>query len=291
MGIYDRDYYRPEQRGFSVRTPRSAVGVLIAINVAVWVINGLFMRDSNWLTANMAVQVNTLFQPWMWWKFLTYAFAHDPNSFGHIFSNMLVLFFLGPPVEQALGSREFTRFYLIAAVVAGVVWAAINKITGTGGAAVGASGAISGVVILFALTYPHEKILFFFVLPMPAWLFGVIVVALDMFGAFGRPDSGIAYSMHLTGAAFAFIYFHQRWNFGRLLGGGFSWARLRSPFRPRLRVHQPEEREAAPPALNADLAQEVDRILEKIYREGEASLTAKERHTLETASRRYQQRR
>lgn len=291
MGIYDRDYYRPEQRGFSLRTPRTVIGTLIAINVAVWLIDGLFMQNSHWLVDQMAVRVNTLTQPWMWWQFLTYAFAHDPNSFAHIFGNMLVLFFLGPPVEQTYGPKEFLRFYLVTAVVAAVVWAVLNKFAGTPGnsIAVGASGALAGVVILFALNYPHQTVLLFFVFPIPAWLLGVIVVGLDMLGALGYQGGNIAYSMHLTGAAFAFLYFKQRWNLGRLLGGGFSWPRLQSPFRPRLRVHRPPKE--APDKPDTDLSQEVDRILEKIYREGEASLTAKERRTLETASRQYQQRR
>jgi hypothetical protein len=147
-------------------------------------------------------------------------------------------------------------------------------------------------VVLFALNFPRSTILLFFVLPMPAWLFGALVVAYDIFGAVGQsPAANVAYSAHLAGAAFALIYYKQRWKFTRLTDGRFQWLRLPAWFggKPRLRVHRPKD-EPEEGALGADLTREVDRILEKIGREGEANLTAKERRTLETASRQYRRR-
>jgi hypothetical protein len=85
----------------------------------------------------------------------------------------------------------------------------------------------------------------------------------------------------LAGAAFAVVYYYTGWNLGRWLPSRFSWKALKP--RPKLRVHEPDREES--------FSDQVDRILEKISREGEASLTAQERHLLEDASRRYQQRR
>ena len=131
----------------------------------------------------------------------------------------------------------------------------------------------------------RSTILLFFVIPMPAWLFGVLVVGLDIYGAMhGAGGSNIAYSAHLAGAAFAFVYYRQGWNLTRLAAGRFAWPTFRR--KPRLRVHRPEEEKPS----TSDLSEEVDRILEKIYREGEAGLTAKERKILEIASREYQRR-
>jgi hypothetical protein len=152
---------------------------------------------------------------------------------------------------------------------------------------VGASGAIAGVVVLYALNFPRRTLLFMMVIPMPAWVLGVMVVLYDILGASGHLSAAagnIAYAVHLAGAGFAFIYHQQRWNLGRLVPERFhfSWPRLPSR---KLRVHRGEEESAGVPE------QEVDRILEKIHREGEASLTHKERQALETASREYQRRR
>jgi membrane associated rhomboid family serine protease len=289
VGIYDRDYYRQEQRpGVSSYAPRTVVGAIIAVNVLVWLVDGLFMpetpRGGRWLSDQMAVSVSTLTQPWLWWEYLTAGFAHSPRL-DHILGNMLVLFFLGRDIEEVYGPKEFLRLYLALLVFANVVWNVVNKIANTPPdvTVYGASGAIAGLVVLYALHFPRRTLLLFFVIPMPAWALGVLVVAYDMFGAsVGIAGSNVAYSVHLAGAAFAFIYYQRGWNFTRLTEGHIAWPRFRR--KPRLRIHEPEEEP------RVDLSAEVDRILEKIYREGEASLTAKERKTLETASREYQRR-
>ena len=291
MGIYDRDYYRHQRPGFSLRAPHSIVVALIAANAAIWLIDGFFLPliNPNWrpgrLSDQMGVQGATLTHPLYWWQYVTYAFAHSPK-FNHILFNMFGLFVLGRDVEDAFGRKEFLRLYLAMAIFAGVVWNVVQRLSGGGPGDImyGASGAVAGVVVLFAMTFPQRTILLFFVLPIPAWLFGVLIVGLDMYGAMGQTGgSNVAYTAHLAGAAFAFVYVRQQWNLTRLTDRLPAWPR--SWNKPKLRVHRPEEE-------RHDLTEEeVDRILEKISREGEASLTAKERRTLEEASRKYQQRR
>jgi len=288
MGIYDREYYRQEQNpfAFGAGTDRSMVVLLILANVAFYVLN---MFTSDWLAEQMLVQVQDLWQPWLWWRFLTAGFIHDPHDFGHILFNMFGLFIFGRAVEQVYGRSEFLRFYLAAVVVASVVWAAIAYAMGnspyTG--MLGASGAIAGVIILFALNFRDATILLFFVIPMPAWVAAILFVVYDLFSAVGQTSaegggSNVAYTAHLAGAAFAFIYYQRKWNFGRLTSK-FSKSSLLKR-KPRLKVHEPGDREETP------LQERVDAILEKIHREGEGSLTSEERRTLEDASRRYQRR-
>jgi len=287
MGIYDRDYYRPQQPGLAMRMPGTMVGRLILINVAIYVIDSLFFNHQ--IENLMAVQVGALAKPWLWWQFLTYGFAHSVQP-EHILFNMLGLWFLGRDIEQTYGSKEFLRLYLATLVVGSVAWAGVNTLmhTPAAQAMLGASGAVAGVVVLYALHFPRRTLLLFFVLPVPAWFVGVLLVAGDMFGALGgQGETNIAYSVHLAGAGFAFLYYRFGWNFGRLLEGRFSMPKLRRG--PKLRIHDPEE---DPPRAQPDsLSQEVDRILEKIHKQGEASLSRKERRTLEEASRRYQEQR
>ena len=253
--------------------------------MAVYLANAVF-TPSGRLAYLLSAHVDTLARPWMWWQFLTYGFVHDPNSFGHILFNMLGLWFFGRDIEQLYGKREFLRLYLVMLVAGSVVWATINWIRGTASAdatLLGASGAIVGTVVLFALNYPHRQVLLFFVLPAPAWVLGVFLVVMDVMGATGSHGAtNVAYTVHLTGAAFAFVYFRQKWNLTQLTAGRFSWSFLRR--RPKLRVHDPDRKDA-------ELSSEVDRILEKISLQGESSLSRKERRTLEDASRKYQQRR
>lgn len=320
MGIYDRDYYQePQRSGFSPRLPTTIVGILIAINVAVWIVDLLTSTKYDttrgpvvvhWLSHVLAVHVggsggnalwwqpftaDTLTHPWLWWQFLTCGFAHNPNSFWHILGNMFVLFMFGRDIEARYGSREFLRFYLATLLAASVAWCLVTKLTAdsqTAASMIGASGAIAGVVVLYAFNFPRATILLFFVFPMPMWVAGVGIVLYDIFGAMGGiQGSNVAYVAHVAGAAFALVYHLQEWNLTRWSGGLFTWpgafaARTRSLFqrKPRLRVHTPDDEPPHP-----DFSSEVDRILEKIYREGESSLTPKERQTLERASREYQQ--
>ncbi len=295
MGIYDRDYYRQERSDPPFPyIPRTIVGWIIVVNVAVWLADFISPATAvarngdvvaRWLSDQMAVHVDTLMRPWLWWQYLTAGFAHAPGRIDHILFNMLALFFLGREVERLYGPKEFLRLYLAMIVFANFVWNVVNAIAHAPPeiGAYGASGAITGVVLLFALNFPRVTILLFFVLPVPAWVLGALVVVGDLWGAVSREPSNIAYSVHLAGAAFAFAYFRRGWNLTRLTDRLWTWPKLRR--RPPLRIHRPEE------PTHPDLSAEVDRILEKIYQEGESSLTANERKILETASRQYQQRR
>ena len=116
---------------------------------------------------------------------------------------------------------------------------------------------------------------------MPIWLLAVFWLGGDIYGAMLKHDN-VAYSVHLAGAALAYLYYRTRWQLGRLIPQRWSLSALKP--RPRLRVHDPG-------AEQDDLGAEVDRILKKISQSGEDSLTRKERRTLQRASEKYKQRR
>ena len=288
MGIYDRDYYGGQRPGTQLRGPRTMVGWIILINVVVFLADGVFTPfdtcGMNTISNFLACKTDTLLRPWLWWQFITYGFAHAPFQVNpwHIVFNMLGLYFLGPPVEQRYGSREFLRVYMAMVIFGGILYSAISLAEGGHGLVVGASGAVTGVVLLFAVNFPRQTLLLFFVLPVPAWVVGVLIVITNLFGQAGYGDEQVAYGVHLAGIAFAGAYYYFGWNLTRLTGRvSFDWLKRR----PKLRVHSPDQEDNA---AGDKLRREVDRILEKIHQQGEASLTRKERRTLEAASREYQ---
>jgi len=296
MGIYDRDYYREESEpGLSLRTPQSMVISLVVVNVVVFLVNGLFTPpegpgDPGLINRALALSSDTLARPWLWWQFLTYGFAHA--DIGHILFNMLGLFFLGRAVEQFYGRAEFLRLYLVMLVLGSVGFALTNELLGVPWSGlIGASGAVSGVIMLFVLNFPHQTLLLFPIpIPIKAWVLGVLLVGGNVLGTLGgwgtSTDGGtVATGVHLIGIGFAYLYFRNRWSLRRLGPGlvRLDWLKRR----PHLRVHHPADDDDPDQRLSA----EVDRILEKIHREGESSLTRKERRTLESASRQYQRRR
>ena len=284
MGIHDREYYRDESTpwgaNFGAAGGMSLVTKLIIVNGAVFVAT-LF---APWLQGVLSAHDDTIVKPWMWWQFITYGFAH--GSVNHILFNMLGLFFLGRTVEAHYGGKEFLCFYMLSLIAGSVIWGARTHFDGVEGSAalLGASGAVTAVVMLFIFNFPHQKLLLMMVIPMPAWMVGVMIIVLNVMSV--GPDN-VAYDVHLVGAAFAACYFFLGWNFSRILPGG-DWTR---PMRggaaifksgPKLKVHDPQRD-------FRELDTEADRVLAKLHREGEASLTARERKVLEDYSRRMQQ--
>lgn len=272
MGIQDRDYYQDESSGMQLDfQPQSMVIKLIIINVVIFFVN-LFTstpEHRHWLMNAMASHPSNLQNPLEWWKLLGSGFAHDPQGVTHILFNMVGLYFLGRDVEDRTGRKEFLAFYLTTIVFANIVSALRYQFfvpveQWRGG--LGASGGVIGVAILYAFYFPHRKLLFMLVIPMPAWVLAVLFVLVDTFGVGER----IAHDVHLAGAAFGALYALT----------GIKLTALSQSFknrRPKLRVVKHESDE--------ELEREGDRLLDKVHREGEQSLTAKERKLLERYSR------
>jgi membrane associated rhomboid family serine protease len=294
VGIYDRDYYRKPQQGLSLRMPQSMVVAIILVNVALYIIDGLLFQGDTFedhkLTCFLSLDNETLRHPWMWWQFLTCGFVHDPFNVMHIIMNMVGLWFLGRMVEQIYGSKEFLRIYLVMVVFGSFCYAlgstAVNVIThkDTPYGLLGASGAVEGITVLFILNFPNVTLVLFPIpIPIKAWVLGIGLVAFNLYGVL-QQSGNVAFGVHLAGIVFAWFYFQQRWNLGRFFEKFIHLPKTLS--RPKFRVHHPDDEPD-----EKDLSAEVDRILEKISREGESSLTRQERRILETASRKYQQRR
>jgi membrane associated rhomboid family serine protease len=311
MGIYDREYYRREGTSFlDSFTGRGQVCKwLIGINIAVFILQLLTQYRDYWgeihapLTDALLLNVKDVLHGQVW-RLLTYAFLHDPFSLGHILFNMLFLWWFGSDVEDIYGPREFLAFYLLSAFLGGVVFelAWLTGVTPFATKCLGASGAVTAVMVLCALHYPTRVILLFFFIPVPIWLFVVFQVAQDLFGLLGGHE-GVAFTVHLAGAGFAYAYYKMGWRV-------MDWVpnlrgRMKQRARPSLRVFREEEEEepverarapvaAAPtPAADADdqLEAKLDAVLEKVARSGKDSLTESERQILLRASEVYKRRR
>jgi membrane associated rhomboid family serine protease len=295
MGIYDRPYYQDESpQGFSLGGQRSIVTNLIIINVVIFFVDAFtspVTATSHWLSYHMAVGPETLTEPWNWWKLLTYGFAHaslaeaNRGAIFHVGFNMYALWLFGRDVETVRGRREFLIVYLALVVLAGLAWAVLQRLMGAPASMVGASGAVTGIMILFVCHFPHRKFMLLFVpVPVAAWVLVGGFILLDVFGAMSlRSGDNVAYTCHLAGAAFAFAYYRSGLRLEGVAAGkvpGISLKALRP--RPKLRVHDPDAR-------YRDLDRKADHILEKLHREGADSLTAAERRILEDYSRRMRQ--
>ncbi|MCC7007880.1 MAG: rhomboid family intramembrane serine protease [Acidobacteria bacterium] len=146
------------------------------------------------------------------WQLATYLFVHSPYALSHILFNMLALWMFGVELERRWGTPAFTKYYFLTGVGAGVCtllvsllpfgWAARTYATTT----IGASGAIYGLLMAWAMLFPHRQILFMFVFPLRARIFVLIIGALAFFSAIGASGSGVANLAHLGGLLVGWFY-------------------------------------------------------------------------------------
>jgi membrane associated rhomboid family serine protease len=279
-----------------------AVQWLLALNVGVYFLQlTLFGQDAIY----SALALDPARFPSEWWTVVTYMFVHA--WLAHIVFNMLTLWMFGPRLEHVWGSRSFLQFYLwcgIGGAIAHLLFARHTSV-------IGASGAISGVLVAYALRWPDEEVYVFGVIPMKSrWLIAAMIGMNVIFAL--SPSSGIDWTAHVGGMAFGWVLLKLSSLGGLNRVRGWVSAvpeesedmpravpRNRSPMRDQargvdevvarsnaiiLRESKPIQhvpRQESP----KEYAARVNRVLDKISQQGIDSLTQDERRLLEEMSR------
>jgi membrane associated rhomboid family serine protease len=263
------------------------VGRLIIANAVVLLLLMTVFTSPALLDALKFTPSLALRQPW---TFLTYMFVHV--GLLHLLANMLMLFVFGSPVESRMGSRTFLLYFLACGLGAALFSLGLRGIVSIG-PFVGASGAVLGVAVAFAMFWPDAELLVFPIpIPLKARTFVLVLLGLDLLGAIYFNDE-VAHVAHLGGALSGYLFFRLQ-----------SLSR-RSPHPPPRAVErvvmvqsgssEPERRTPPVPIRprrrpDADpVAAEVDRVLDKINEKGIGSLTQAERRFLDEVAKQKKQ--
>lgn len=188
----------------------SIVPKIVMINVLVYFLWNFYgSLNPEFMIQNFLVSWSAIAEGRLW-TLVTSMFSH--NMLWHILINMLVFFNFGIIVENYLGTRRFLAFYLIAGIAGSLAHSMVSSflLSEPRLPALGASGAIAGVVLLFALVYPKERIYLFGIIPMPAIWAALLFVGLDAYGLFTQTrgsTSPIGFGAHLGGAIVGMLYF------------------------------------------------------------------------------------
>ena len=271
MGLYDRDYTR-ESRGHAFRNlpqmrmnlPRitPVVKWLLIINIVVFVASFMIKPLGVFFYKWFSVFPASIELALQFWRIITYQFLHDINGFGHIFGNMLVLFFFGPMLERYWGSKKFLIFYLLCGAMGGILYPLLAFAGWLEvGALVGASGAIFGMLAAGAILFPNLNVYIWGIFPIRLIILAIILAVISIMNIFGGENAG-GEAAHLAGMAAGAVYVFSE-----------SW---RAKLRLKLRSDQLDKQMTATTNLQAEL----DRILQKVHESGIHSLTSKERKTL-----------
>ncbi|MGB2985116.1 MAG: rhomboid family intramembrane serine protease [Phycisphaerae bacterium] len=312
MGWQDRDYakstprYERVYRAAGSRMPwgRSIVTTLILINVAIYVLGALFPPVGQFLSGHqrrslLGVEIHYGIAE-MWadgvmrgqvWRLLTAQYLHA--GIGHIFINMLVLHFLGRPLERMWTARKFFAIYTLCGLSGNLFYTLLawRGVIPAWMPAVGASGCIYGLLGIVAVLFPQATVYIYFLFPMKirtaAYIFGGIAVLtiLQRGGNYGGE------ACHLAGLVFG-VWWAMKGDAWWATSGQawWTWTRSRAPS-----VRRPP-RTSKPRGFRAKIAQRredeetIDRILKKVYEGGIHSLTEPEKRALQEATERQRQR-
>jgi len=183
-----------------------AVKILIAANVMMYLLQ-MFLQQSS-----SGDSFDELFALWPLtpvdgqvyfkvWQIITYAFLHDTRSIAHLLFNMLALCMFGAEIERYVGPRRLLACFFASVVTAALTQLFVPAVFGAPPApTVGASGGVFGLLLAYALMFPHRKVIPLFPpIPMPAWLFATIFAGVELFLGVTGTLSGIAHFAHLGG--------------------------------------------------------------------------------------------
>lgn len=132
------------------------------------------------------------------WQLVTYAFLHGGLS--HLVFNMFGLYMFGAELERVWGSKRFLIFYFVSVLTAAAAQLAVAAWTGNLYPTIGASGGLFGLLVGFAMLFPHRKIVPLIPpIPMPAWLFVVLYGLVELGLGVTGSMTGVAHFAHLGG--------------------------------------------------------------------------------------------
>jgi len=207
-------YYYDNGNNFISQIP-TVTKNLVAINILMFIAT---LINENFMVANFAMfyPASPFFKPW---QILTHMFMH--GGFWHIFFNMYSLLMFGSILERSLGPKKFLIFYFVtglgaAAPHTGVEWMQARVFIANGAVnayqallmtpTLGASGAIYGVLIGFAMLYPQAQLMLIFPpIPVKAKWLVVIFAVIELFSGINGIQASVAHFAHLGGMLFGWL--------------------------------------------------------------------------------------
>lgn len=258
---------------------------IILSTVGVFVLQALiavvFGADvAHWVNQTFGILQNvgvTLTEPW---RMVTYMLLHAGGF--HILFNLLWLWWMGQAVENTLGTRNFLIIYLGSGIGGALVNALVALAFGSATAlpTIGASGAVFGVMVAFAMLYPTAPIMLLLLPPIQARYVVAGLIALDIL--FLTANDNVARVVHLGGAASGWVLmrYYSTGGMDRLASLFSRWKSARGPKNKRMRS-----------VVDATIIEEIDQseidhILDKIAQKGYSSLSAEENKRLFDSSKR-----
>lgn len=172
---------------------------LILINVLAFLLDSV---SGDLLTELMALwPIGANFMPW---QIITYAFLH--GNLTHLLFNMFGVYMFGSDLERVWGPRRYLIFYMVSAIAAAITQLIVSSLTGAVYPTIGASGAVFGLLLAFAMVFPRRMVVPLFPpIPMRAPIFVALYGGLELVLGVTGTQAGVAHFAHLGGMAGGFL--------------------------------------------------------------------------------------
>jgi membrane associated rhomboid family serine protease len=274
---YDYEVPRPGVRFGPKLTP--VVKGLIVSNVVVFVLQTVTL-DRTGVSLYFCLVPRLLLRKAFAWQLLTYMFLH--GSTWHLLLNMVGLWMFGSDIESRLGARRFVGLYFLSGVGAGLCYAATSWGARAVAPMLGASGALFGVLISFAMLFPDRLVML--MLPFPLTVKAKHAVLgfafLEILSVISAARDNVAHFAHLGGLAFGYVYMKAKFQ----LALPYAFAeRFSSAFKRLWHSRKAAKYKYRPIDVEEFISREVDPILAKISQYGIGSLTRREKRILKKA--------
>ncbi len=255
------------QRGLS-----RGVKILLIANVAIYILQMLVGRE---LIALLGLTPIRVLQDLSFYQLITYMFLH--GGFFHILMNMFILWMFGTEIELTWGTKRFYKYYFLCGIAGGIftVMFMPTSLIPT----IGASGAIYGLLVAYAVMFPNRKIYLYFLIPVKVKWAVIAFVGLEFLASFDATSSGVGHLAHLGGAVIGFIYLKLDWRVRNLFYKLSPWRFFANLKFKRNSRKLDKNREKA-----EEIMKKVDHILDKINEVGIENISEEERQFLDNAS-------
>lgn len=253
----------PGQFSYKPALFTDAIKILVSVNFGIFLLQTV-ARTEGLFFPLFGLVPKMVWSEFMIWQPFTYLFFH--GGIWHVLINMFVLWMFGSELERIWGKGHFLKFYFVTGVGAGLVTMifGLNSMTPI----VGASGAVYGVLLAYGLTYPNRTVYLYGIIPIKSLWFVIGIGVIAFISSFDNV-SQISHLTHLSGMMIGYLMLKRPVRFNDL------WFTIRKRTL-EYKIKHEEKRVSQHQAIE----REIDRILDKINREGFDSLTEEEHDRL-----------
>ena len=253
----------PGQFSYKPALFTDAIKILVSVNFGIFLLQTI-ARTEGMFFPLFGLVPKLVWSEFMLWQPFTYLFFH--GGIWHVLINMFVLWMFGSELERIWGKGHFLKFYFVTGVGAGLVTMifGLNSMTPI----VGASGAVYGVLLAYGLTYPNRTVYLYGIIPIKSLWFVIGIGVIAFMSSFDNV-SQISHLTHLSGMMIGYLMLKRPVRFNDL------WFTIRKRTL-EYKIKHEEKRVSQHQAIE----REIDRILDKINREGFDSLTEEEHDRL-----------